>query len=348
MIAVTLSRLGRPLKTQVYAVNTNRLRAATSPVSGSLRGPAAPRTLGGMSDGGGNELGRFLRARRERLRPESVGLSGAGRRRVPGLRRDELAMLSGISTEYYVRLEQGRDQNPSPQVLEALAGALRLDEEATAHLYRLSRPLPTSPHSDGQEASPVLRQLIASWPLTPALVVDRLATVLAANAVARLLSPAHRPGTNLLRALFLDPDAKALYRDWEDECRALVAAMRPAAGVGGGDPRLARLVEELSASSERFRELWGRHEVRARTSGVTVFDHPRVGMLELHYQKLAVLGAPGPCPNSTGQYLVAFHAEPGSVSALRLASLTDTAAGADTADPASAMSDHSEHGVVVG
>ena len=297
-----------------------------------------------MSDSG-TELGRFLRARREQVRPESVGLSGAGRRRVPGLRRDELAKLSGISTEYYVRLEQGRDQNPSAQVLEALAGALRLDEDATAHLFRLSRPLPVPRLTGEQEVSPILRQLIDSWPMTPALVVDRLTTVLAVNALGRLLSVAHRPGTSLLRALFLDPDVKALYPDWGGEAKALVAAVRSAAGSDGDNPRLTRLVGELSARSERFLALWERHEIRAPTGGVSAFDHPRVGRLELRYEKLAVLSAPGPCPNSSGQYLLVFHAEPDSVSAHRLASLADAQPSADTHG---LLPDPLEHGVVVG
>ena len=224
---------------------------------------------------GGSELGRFLRAKRAQVQPESVGLSEATRRRVPGLRRNEVATLSGISTEYYVRLEQGRDQNPSAQVLQALAGALRLDSAATAHLYRLSRPLPETPRAHEQNVSPMVLRLVASWPVTPALVVDQLGTVLAANTMAALLSTAHRPGTSL--------------------------------------PRHAP-------------------EIHAHANGISVFDHPDVGTLELHYEKLAVLSATGPCPNSAGQCLIVFEAEPGSVSAHRLATL---------AAPL-------EHGVVVG
>ena len=176
-----------------------------------------------------NEFGRFLRARREGTQPESVGLRGTGRRRVPGLRRDELAMLSGISSEYYVRLEQGRNQNPSTQVLEALARALRLDEAETAHLYRLSRPLPGPAPASGGGVSPTIRGLLDASPATPAFVTDRLHTVLAANALAQRLSPAYRPGANLLRVLLLDPDVKGLYRDWDAEAEALVAALRFAA-----------------------------------------------------------------------------------------------------------------------
>lgn len=288
---------------------------------------------GGRLADDGNEFGRFLRARREGTQPESVGLRGTGRRRVPGLRRDELAMLSGISSEYYVRLEQGRNQNPSTQVLEALARALRLDEAETAHLYRLSRPLPGPPPAPGGGVSPTIRGLLDASPATPAFVTDRLHTVLAANSLAQRLSPAYRPGANLLRVLLLDPDVKGLYRDWEAEVEALVAALRFAARAGK-DPMLSRLVEDLSGESAIFRALWERHDARTLVDGTTVFDHD-AGTLELAFEKLAVLSAPGACPNSSGQYLTVFHAEPDSASAHRLASLA-------------AERNHSEHGVVVG
>ena len=300
--------------------------------------------------GGGSELGRFLRARRAQVRPESVGLpAGLGYRRVPGLRRDELATLSGISAEYYVRLEQGKDDNPSPQVLEALARALRLDEEATAHLYRVSRPLPGPAPVYEQEVSSVLAGVMELWPRTPAFVADRLGKVLAANALARLLSPAYRPGTNMLRTLFLDPDVRGLYADWDGETEALVAAMRSAVSGGPQDPALDRLVAELSAGSERFRELWVRHDMHVRAGGTTAFDHPLVGAMELRYEKLAVLSPVGPCPKSAGQQLFVFQAEPGTESARRLASLMDAETAADTRGLESGLSELGlEHGVVVG
>ena len=171
----------------------------------AIRLAAPADDAGEGSEHGVSELARFLRAKREQMRLESVGLRVSGRRRVPGLRRDEMAMLSGISTEYYVLLEQGRDENPSTQVLEALARALRLDEEATAHLYRLSRPLPEPPATQAHDASTMVAGLIELWPATPAFIADRHGNVLAANSLARLLSPAYRSGVNLLRVLFLDP-----------------------------------------------------------------------------------------------------------------------------------------------
>lgn len=284
--------------------------------------------------GGESELGRFLRARRAAIRPETVGLAERGQRRVPGLRRDELAALCGISIEYYVRLEQGRDQNPSKQVLEALAGALRLDEEATVHLYRLARPVPSRRKATEPSASPELRRLIDSWPATPAMVTGCLSTILASNPVARLLSPQMRPGTNLLRSYFLDPATRSAEARWLEGTEEIVATFRAAVGaLIDDDPAVTALVEELSAGSERFRELWTRHDIRARARGTALFDHPRVGALELHYERMAVLGEPGPVPGTPGQYLVLFQAEPGSASAARLASLAELAeAAADRPD----------------
>ena len=164
-----------------------------------------------------------------------------------------------------MRLEQGRDQNPSKQVLDALAAALRLDEETTVHLYRLARPVPTRRTAVEPPAAPVLCRLIDSWPQTPAVVTGCLSTVLAANAVAQLLTPLHRPGTNLLRASFLDPVDKEALPGWDLETEDRAAVFRAAVGaLGEDDPAVKALVEELSAGSARFRELWRRHEVAAR------------------------------------------------------------------------------------
>ena len=272
-----------------------------------------------------------------------------GHRRVPGLRRNELATLSGISAEYYVRLEQGRDDNPSPQVLEALARALRLDEEATAHLYRVSRPLPGPAPADEDKVSAVLAGVMELWPLTPAFVADRLGAVLVANALARLLSPAYRPGANMLRVLLLDSDVRGLYPDWDGETEALVAALLSTVSGGPQDPALDRLVGELSAGSERFRELWVRQNMRVRGGGTTVLDHPRVGTMELRYEKLAVLSPVGPCPKAAGQQLFVFQADQGTESARRLASLADAGTGADPRGLGFGLPEPgSEHGVAVG
>jgi transcriptional regulator with XRE-family HTH domain len=276
-----------------------------------------------VTDDGNNELGRFLRARREQVLPESVGLPHGRRRRVPGLRRDELAVLCGISPDYYVRLEQGRDQNPSGQVLEAIAKVLGLDGLQTAHLYYLARPFPRL-RLDAEPGVPSLVQdLIDSWPMTPALVVGYLFTVLAANKLGQSLSPAYAPGTNLLRAFFLDPAVKAVHPQWEAETEALVAALRPAVGGDTGDPGAARLVTELSERSGRFRCLWERHDIQIRASGASVFNHPRAGLLELRYQKMALLTTAALFPQTATRHLLTFQAEPGSASAHRLAALAE-------------------------
>jgi transcriptional regulator with XRE-family HTH domain len=170
-------------------------------------------------------LGEYLRARRELVRPEEVELPAVGRRRVPGLRREELAMLAGISSDYYLRLEQGRDHHPSAQVIDALARALRLDDEATAHLRALAQPTSARPRTGEAERAPdSITQLIASWSDTPAFVQDRHMDVLAANALASALSPVFSPGVNLVRATFLDPEVRRLMSDWDNIARSAVAA----------------------------------------------------------------------------------------------------------------------------
>ncbi|MGQ4517043.1 MmyB family transcriptional regulator [Streptomyces sp. DW26H14] len=255
-------------------------------------------------------LGDYLRVRRERLGPEDAGLPGGSRRRVPGLRREEVALLAGISVEYYLRLEQGRDQHPSDQVLGALARALQLDADAERYLYDLGRPTP--PVRRRRPARPErvgagVRNLIESWPATPALVQGRSMTTLAANRVAVALSPFFAPGVNTLRAAFLEPGMRELYEDWEGMTAKVVAYLRSMAGAEADDPRLVQVVGELSLRSERFRTLWARQDVRLKTSGTSRFRHPQVGALELDYEKLTL-------PNSPGQVLVTYHARPGTES----------------------------------
>jgi len=269
-----------------------------------------------------NLLGEYLRARREQLRPGDVGLPDHGRRRTPGLRREELAQLAGISSDYYVRLEQGRDQHPSTQVLDALAVALQLDEDSTLHLHTLGRPpgRRRSAAARSERVSPGLTQLIASWRSTPAVVQGRLGTVLTSNALARALSPMYEVGANPIRAVFLDPAVRALYGEsWEQVTQTAVAGMRAFAGAHLDHPQLVELVGELSLGSDRFRQLWARHDVRARnSSGRTRMAHPQVGPLDLRHEKLTVAG--------TDQTLVIFHADPGSSSAQALALLETLAA----------------------
>ncbi|GAA3051185.1 helix-turn-helix transcriptional regulator [Pseudonocardia yunnanensis] len=260
-----------------------------------------------------SKLGEYLRVRRERLRPDEVGLPVGARRRVPGLRREEVALLAGISAEYYLRLEQGRDRHPSEQVLDGLARALQLDADAETYLHELAssgrtrRRRPPRP----ERVSPSVQSLIDNWTTTPALVQGRLMTVLAANAMAVALSPFFAPGVNPLRAAFLEPEMREFYRDWDEMTAKTVAYLRSIVGAGVDDPRLAELIGELSLSSERFRMLWARQDVRLRTSGVTGLLHPQVGPLDLHYEKLAL-------PSAPDQMLITYHAEPGSPSYERL------------------------------
>jgi transcriptional regulator with XRE-family HTH domain len=268
-----------------------------------------------------NLIGEYLRARRELVRPEDVGLPDLGRRRVPGLRREEVAMLAGVSSDYYVRLEQGRDQHPSEQVVEALARALQLDDDATAHLHRLAHQPPRRrrPPRRPERVPTGIQQLIASLSETPAYVYGRYMDVLAANPLARALVPYYRPGENLVRAAFLDPTVRDIYDDWERVTESTVAGLRALVGPDVDDPRLAELVGELSVRSERFRQLWARHDVRPKRAGKIHMDHPQVGPLDLGYEKL-------PIPSTDGETLVVYHAEPGSRSAQALSLLASAAA----------------------
>ena len=187
---------------------------------------------------GDNLLGDFLKARRGRIRASDAGLTTYGRRRVPGLRRDELARLAGVSEHYLTRLEQGTDRNPSAQVLGALATALRLDQDETTHLYALAAPAPvTRPH---EEASPDVQQLLDAWSDTPAYARNRRFDVLAANKLAMALSPLYTPGQNLVRAMFLDPALRELFPDWPQIAAQTVAALR--AEADPRDPATAQLV----------------------------------------------------------------------------------------------------------
>jgi transcriptional regulator with XRE-family HTH domain len=269
-----------------------------------------------------NLVGEYLRARREQVRPEDVGITATGARRVPGLRRDELAMLAGISSEYYTRLEQGRDRHPSAQVLDAVARALGLDLASTTHLHDLADPAPRRRRTSRrtERVRPSVAQLLATWDRTPAFVQGRHLDVLAANPLAVALSPLFRPGTNLLRAVLLEPDAHRLGPEWEATAAELVAVLRSAAGPDVADPHLAELVGELSVRSELFRQLWARHDVRRHPGGgVYRVTHPQVGDLELRYDKFAVADA-------EDQVLVVYQADPSSRSAEALALLSSLAA----------------------
>lgn len=267
-----------------------------------------------------NALGEYLRARRELMDPADAGLRVAGVRRTPGLRREEVATLAGISADYYLRLEQGRDRNPSPQVLEALARVLGLDPSATQYLLSLPAARPTRQTRPRREVVPTgIRQLLDALEL-PAFVESRMFDVLAANRLATALAPGITPGSNRLRSMFLDERERDMHPDWEQAIGGMVAAFRASIGTEVDDPRIAQLVGELSLASEQFRRLWARHDVKAITGAPTRMRHPLAGMLELRREKLPIGG-------SGGQLLVIYHAEPGSDTARSLARLGSVAAG---------------------
>jgi transcriptional regulator with XRE-family HTH domain len=285
-----------------------------------------------------NLIGEYLRARRELVLPEDVGLPKPDpRRRVPGLRRAEVAMLAGVSPEYYMRLEQGRDKHPSPQVLDALARALQLDEDAAAHLHRLAQPgthrRPRRPRLERVPAD--IAGLLDAWDMTPAYVQGRYTDVLAANALATALAPFYTVGTNLLRAAFLDPRVQDMHPGWEHTTESMVAGLRATVGPDTDDPQLNELIGELSVRSERFRSLWARHDARPKPPGPTLMDHPQLGRLELYYHRF-------PIPAAEGQEIVIYHGERGSRTAQSLALLASLNAGQPArtevpADPAGSL-----------
>ncbi|MEV0846372.1 helix-turn-helix transcriptional regulator [Streptomyces sp. NPDC049954] len=284
-----------------------------------------------------NPLGAFLRARREQVRPEDVGITPQGVRRVAGLRREEVAILAGISADYYLRLERGRDRNPSQQVVGALARVLRLDADARAYLEGLAAGGPRRAYGGvtststgtgtgtgtaedapaSERVSDSVRFLLSRMP-APAFLHGRFFDVLAANPQAEALSPNMAPGANRLLATFLDPAERALYRSWDTEVVGMVAQLRASVGPFDPDPRLAGLVDELSQRSEVFHSLWARHDVSRADSVRSPMHHPQAGDLDLYRDKLNINGV-------EGQVMVVYHAEPGSESQRKLDELTGRA-----------------------
>jgi transcriptional regulator with XRE-family HTH domain len=265
---------------------------------------------------GGNHLAEFLRSRRALVAPERAGVPQAGQRRVPGLRREEVAMLAGVSVDYYIRLEQGRERHPSAAVVDALARALELDDDAAAHLAGLASPAASRtrrPRRRPERVTPELAAMLDGLAGHPATVLDRRLTVIAANPLAVAVF-GHRPGANLVRAAFLDPESRERYPEWERVAAATVAALRAATGTDLDDPDLVALVGECSLHSADFRRLWARADVRVKGNETKRYLHPSVGELTLNVSTFTVNG-------SDGQQLVIYRAEPGSRSAESLALL---------------------------
>ena len=256
-----------------------------------------------------SELGEFLRSRRARRQPEDLGLTPVGgRRRVPGLRREELAQAAALSVDYYVRLEQGRVANPSESVVDAVATALGLDRTERLHLHNLARPRRQEPAAP-VAVRPMLQAMLDNTQL-PAAIYTRRGDVLAWNTLAAALVTdfgALQPTTpNMPRLVFLDDAVAARFVDWEGKARDLVAQLRLATGADPDDTELAALVGELSVKSPEFARLWATHRVREKTRGSHRYRHPVVGELTLHYESFRL-------PDAPDQSLVMQAPEPNSV-----------------------------------
>lgn len=252
----------------------------------------------------GTPLGDFLRARREALKPQDVGLPEYGRRRVPGLRREEVALFAGVSSDYYIRLEQGRESSPSPQVLEAVAQALRLDAESADHLNRLCLTPSQRPHDRGEaDVSPQLLQLMDGWEHTPAFVLGPALDILAGNSLATALHSGFDAFDNLARNVFVDPAGREFYQEWERAAHSCVAELRAAFGHDPESARIAEVVAELSEESEEFAGIWQLHDVKSKSQEGKYLKHPEVGDLHIAFAAFTVNGAPH-------QQLVVYQAEP--------------------------------------
>ncbi len=269
-----------------------------------------------------SEIREFLTSRRARITPERAGLSWYGEnRRVPGLRREEVALLAGVSVDYYTRLERGNLAGVSETVLEALAHALQLDEAERVHLHDLARASqPSAPRrrrSTKQNVRPSVQWLLDSMTGSAAIAENGRLDALATNQLGRafhshLFDGSGRP-VNFARFVFLDPRAEEFFADWERAAKDVAALLRLEAGRNPVDRALSDLVGELSTRSEEFRGLWATHNVRLHTKGEKRFNHPVVGELELSYNRIDVAADPG-------LMIVTYTAEPGSRSeeALRL------------------------------
>ncbi|MFE7114397.1 helix-turn-helix domain-containing protein [Streptomyces sp. NPDC057654] len=260
-------------------------------------------------------LAGFLRARRGQVQPEHHGLAAGAQRQVPGLRRDEVALLAGISTDYYVRLEQGRERRPSRTVVDGLSEALLLDGVAARHLRGLAASgtdtgmnMDTDQEAgEGREAGrrmyprrlASVRRLLGSLAV-PALLVNRRLDILAVNPLGGLLHEGLDPRDNYARLVFLAPAAPSFFAEWPELARCMVAALRAQAGPETESTRLTPLVEELAAGSDVFRTAWGEHQLYEKAMDRKIFHHPRVGPLVLDQHVLEL-------PDSDGHRIWAFH-----------------------------------------
>ncbi len=284
------------------------------------------------------EIREFLATRRAKITPEQAGLQrGGGRRRVPGLRREEVAVLAGVSTEWYVRLEKGHISGVSGEVLGAVARALQLDEAERLYLFDLARaakPSRSPRRRTQQTVRPSVLRILESMTSTPAFVRNGRLDVLAINPLGRALySPVFDdavlvgPGrpANLARFCFLDPQSRDFYPDWHGVADVTVALLRTEAGRDPGNRELTDLVGELATRSEEFRTCWAAHDVRLHQTGTKHFRHPVVGLLDVTFDSM-----PLPTREDRGLTMTCYSAEPGSPSQDALTLLTSWAA---TASP---------------
>jgi transcriptional regulator with XRE-family HTH domain len=278
-----------------------------------------------------SEVREFLMSRRAKLTPEHAGLPAGTNRRVTGLRRSEVAMLAGVSVEYYSKLERGAIAGASSSVLDAIARALQLDETERTHLFDLARAadgIPLSGRPRRRASKNAVNRPSLQWMLSTitggiAVVTNQHQDILAANELGRAFySPIIGDGgltPNLARFQFLDPASRDFYPDWDMFAGMCVAIMRARAGHDPGNKALQDLVGELSTRSDTFRQLWGAHDVRTHGAGTKRFNHPVVGELTLAYEELSITADPG-------LVLMVYTAEPGSRSADRLQLLANWAA----------------------
>lgn len=273
------------------------------------------------------ELSEFLRSRRARLSPDDVGLPQYGRaRRVPGLRREELAQLAGVSVAYYTRLEQGNGRNVSDEVLDSISNALRLNDAERTYL----RNLAVCPHATKKKKTattrvrPALKHLL-DYVGVPAYIGGRRSDVLAWNPMAAALfgdwAQVPPPERNWARFIFLQPSYQQLFVNWESKAADVVGFLRMDAGCYPNDPELAALIGELSVKSELFRQLWAKHDVKEKSFGTKVLRHPLVGEMTLAYETLRM-------PSEPDLFLTTYHAEPASPSAEALQLLANWGADA--------------------
>jgi len=264
-----------------------------------------------------DDIREFLTTRRDRLTPHDAGLPDfGGRRRVKGLRREEVALLAGMSTEYYTRLERGNAAGVSESVLDGISRALQLDEAEHAHLFDLVRTANAGAHpqrrrpSRAQQVSPGLQQTIDAMSTVPVFLQNGRLDAVATNLLGRALFSEMFDGTrpmNAARFVFLDPKAQTFYQDWEANTRQIVAILRAEAGRSPYDRLLSDLVGELSTRSDLFRRLWGAHDVREHRTGLKSIHHPVVGDLDLSYQAMDL-------SSDRGLQMLVFSAEPGTPS----------------------------------